>query len=210
MEEVIGLYTEEEAADPRRPLVCFDETGKQLVSETRLPLPPRPGTLERFDYEYQREGTANVFMMVAPRLGWRQVNVTARRTRVDFAHQMRLLVDDYFPQATTIRVVLDNLNTHNPASLYEAFAPEEAKRILGRLEFHHTPKHGSWLNMAEIELSILSRQCLKPRVPDADTLQREINTWQAARNADRARIHWVFSLSDARRKLKRLYPSPSA
>lgn len=209
MEEVISLYTEEEA-DPQRPLICFDETSKQLVRETRLPLPPRPGALERFDYEYERAGTANVFMLVAPRLGWRQVNVTARRTRVDFAHQMRLLVDEHFPQATTIRVVLDNLNTHNPASLYEAFPPVEAKRILDRLEFHHTPKHGSWLNMAEIELSILSRQCLKPRMPNADTLQREIDTWQAARNADKARIHWVFRLEDARRKLKRLYPSPSA
>ena len=210
MEAVISLYTEETEAGLCRPLVCFDETSKQLVSETRLPLPPRPGALERFDYEYERQGTANIFMMVAPRLGWRQVNVTARRTRVDFALQMRLLVDEYFPQAGVIRVVLDNLNTHDPASLYEAFPPAEAKRLLDRLEFHHTPKHGSWLNLAEIELSILSRQCLKPRVPDADTLQREINTWQAARNADKARIHWVFSLSDARRKLKRLYPSPSA
>ena len=209
MEEVISLYTEEEEPGPLRPLICFDETSKQLVSETRLPLPPRSGALERFDYEYERQGTANVFMMVAPRLGWRQVNVTARRTRVDFAAQMRLLVDDYFPQAGVIRVVLDNLNTHNPASLYEAFPPVEAKRILDRLEFHHTPKHGSWLNMAEIELSILSRQCLKPRAPDADTLQREINLWQAGRNADKARIHWVFNLSDARRKLQRLYPSPS-
>ena len=210
MEEVISLYTEEEEPGPLRPLICFDETSKQLVSETRLPLPPRPGALERFDYEYERAGTANVFMMVAPRLGWRQVNVTARRTRVDFASQMRLLVDDYFPQAGVVRVVLDNLNTHNPASLYEAFPPQEAKRILDRLEFHHTPKHGSWLNMTEIELSILSRQCLKPRVPDTATLQREINLWQAGRNADKAKIHWVFRLSDARRKLKRLYPSTPA
>ena len=145
MEEVISLYTEDGEPDPARPYVCFDETSKQLVAETRQPLPPRPGKLERFDYEYERRGMANVFMLVAPRLGWRQVNVTARRTRVDFALQMRLLVDDYFPQATTIRVVLDNLNTHNPASLYEAFAPQEAKRILDRLEFVHTPKHGSWL-----------------------------------------------------------------
>lgn len=174
MEAVISLYTEEEDPDPCRPLVCFDETSKQLVSETRLPLPPRPGALERFDYEYERCGTANVFMMVAPRLGWRQVNVTARRTRVDFAHQMRLLVDEYFLKAGVVRVVLDNLNTHNPASLYEAFPPQEAKRILDRLEFHHTPKHGSWLNLAEIELSILSRQCLKPRVPDAaNTAKRD-------------------------------------
>ncbi len=153
-------------------------------------------------------------MLVAPRLGWRQVNVTERRTRVDFAHQMRLLVDDYFPPATTIRVVirvvLDNLNTHHPASLYEAFAPKEAKRILVRLEFVHPPRHGSWLNMAEIELSLLSRQCLKPRVPDAETLRQEIAAWQAVRNADHARLHWTFCLEDARRKLHRLYPAPSA
>lgn len=189
MEEVISLYTEDGDADPARPYVCFDETSKQLVAETRTPLPPRPGKLERFDYEYERRGTVNVFMRVAPRLGWRQVNVTERRTRVDFALQMRLLVDDYFPQADSIRVVLDNLNTHNPASLYEAFAPEEAKRILDRLEFVHTPKHASWMNMAEIELSLLSRQCLKPRVPDAATLRTEINAWQSDRNAGRARIH---------------------
>ena len=210
MEEVISLYTEEGEADPHRPYVCFDETSKQLVAETRQPLPPRPGKLERFDYEYERRGTANVFMLVAPRLGWRQVNVTARRTRVDFALQMRLLVDEYFPQATTVRVVLDNLNTHSPASLYEAFTPEEAKRILDRLEFHHTPKHGSWLNMAEIELSLLTRQCLKTRVPDAETLRAEINAWQAVRNADHARLHWTFRLEDARKKLHRLYPAPSA
>ena len=209
MEDVISLYTEDEA-DPRRPYVCFDETSKQLVAETRAPLPPRPGQAERFDYEYERQGTANVFMLVAPRLGWRQVNVTARRTRMDFAEQMRLLVDEYFPQAETVRVVLDNLNTHSPASLYEAFAPEEAKRLLDRLEFHHTPKHGSWLNMAEIELSLLSRQCLKPRVPDAETLRQEVDAWQRARNADQARIHWAFRLEHARKKLQRLYPSPSA
>ena len=166
MEEVISLYTEEGEPDPARPYVCFDETRKQLGAETRQPLPPKPGKPARFDYEYERRGTANGFLLVAPRLGWRQVNVTARRTRVDFALQRRLLVDDYFPPATTIRVVLDNLNTHNPASLYEAFAPAEAKRILEQLEFIHTPKHASWLNMAEIELSLLSRQCLKPRVPD--------------------------------------------
>lgn len=166
--------------------------------------------MERFDYEYERRGTANVFMLVAPRLGWRQVNVTARRTRVDFAHQMRALVDDYFPQAATIRVGLDNLNTHHPASLYEAFAPEEAKRILDRLEFRHTPKHASWLNMAGIELSLLSRQCLKPRVPDAATLRQEIDAWQDVRNADHARLHWTFRLEDARKKLTRLYPATSA
>ena len=210
MEAVISLYTEEEEPDPLHPYICFDETSKQLVAETRAPLPPRPGKPERFDYEYERKGTANVFMLVAPRLGWRQVNVTARRTRVDFAEQMRLLVDEYFPETTTIRVVLDNLNTHSPASLYEAFPPEEAKRILDRLEFVHTPKHASWLNMAEIELSLLSRQCLKPRVPDAETLRREVDAWQQVRNADQARIHWTFGLEDARRKLTRLYPPTSA
>lgn len=210
MEEVLSLYAEEGEPDPLRPYVCFDETSKQLVAETRQPLPPRPGQPERFDYEYERRGTANVFMLVAPRLGWRQINVTARRTRVDFALQMRLLVDDYFPRAEVIRVVLDNLNTHSPASLYEAFAPAEAKRILDRLEFHHTPKHGSWLNMAEIELSLLSRQCLKARVPDAETLRRDIDAWQSVRNADHARLHWAFRVEDARKKLHRLYPAPSA
>ena len=210
MEEVISLYTEEGEPDPRRPYVCFDETSKQLVAETRAPLPARPGQPERFDYEYERRGTANLFVMVAPRLGWRQVNVTERRTRVDFALQMRLLVDEYFPQAEMIRVVLDNLNTHSPASLYEAFAPAEARRILDRLEFHHTPKHGSWLNMAEIELSVLSRQCLKARVPDAETLRADVDAWQALRNADHARLHWAFRVEDARKKLHRLYPAPSA
>jgi hypothetical protein len=210
MEDVISLYTEEGEADPRRPYVCFDETSKQLVAETRQPLPPRPGKLARFDYEYERRGTANVFLRVAPRLGWRQVNVTARRTRVDFALQMRALVDEYFPRAEVVRVVLDNLNTHSPASLYEAFAPAEAKRILDRLEFHHTPRHGSWLNMAELELSILGRQCLKARVPDAETLRADIAAWQTVRNADHARLHWAFRVEDARKKLHRLYPSPSA
>ena len=207
---MISLYTEEGEVDPARPYVCFDGTSKQLVAETRQPLLPRPGKLECFDYEYARKGTANVFMLVAPRLGWRQVNVTAQCTRVDFALQMRLLVDDYFPQATKTRVVLDNLNTHSPASLYEAFPPAETKRTLDRLEFHHTPKHGSWLSVAEIDLSLLSRQCLKPRVPDAETMRQEINAWQAVRNADPARLHWAFRLEDARKKLTRLYPAPSA
>jgi transposase len=205
MEDLLDLYAE--AYDPACPTVCFDETSKQLVAETRLPLPMAPGNPERVDYEYERNGTANLFLVTEPLTGWRHVDVTDRRTKHDFARQMRDLVDRHFPDATTIRVVLDNLNTHTPAALYEAFAPAEARRVLRKLELHYTPIHGSWLNMAELEFSMLSRQCLGRRIGDRDTLVTEVAAWEAARNEQRATIHWQFTADDARRKLHRLYPS---
>jgi hypothetical protein len=205
MEDVLDLYAE--TYDPVRPTVCFDETSKQLIAETRIPLPMEPGKPERVDYEYERRGTTNLFLVTEPLTGWRHVDVTERRTKHDFAQQMRDLVDRHFPDATTIRVVLDNLNTHTPAALYEAFAPAEARRILRKLEFHFTPVHGSWLNMAELEFSMLSRQCLTRRIGDRDTLVTEVAAWEAARNEQRASIHWQFTVVDARRKLHRLYPS---
>ncbi len=204
MEEVLDVYMLPE--DPAYPLVCMDEASKQLVGETRLPLPAQPGDVAHYDYEYVRNGVANLFMFFAPLVGWRHVQVTERRTRVDWAHAMRALVDVYFPEAIKIRVVSDNLNTHEAGSLYEAFPPEEARRILDRLELHHTPKHGSWLNMAEIELSVLGRQCLDRRIPDAETLQREVTAWQAPRNGTAATMEWRFTTADARIKLKHLYP----
>jgi hypothetical protein len=205
MEDVLDLYTL--PYDPRYPQVCFDETSKQLIGESRTALPAKPGELERYDYEYVRNGVANLFMFFAPLHNWRHVKVTERRTKEDWAYCMRDLVDVHFPQAIRIRLVEDNLNTHDPAALYEVFAPTEAKRILDRLEFHYTPKHGSWLNMAEIEFSLLSRQCLHPRIPDMPTLEREVGAWQAERNQAQATVHWRFTTSDARIKLKRLYPS---
>lgn len=208
MEDVLELYAE--PYDPRRPKVNFDETSKQLTSETRQPLPAQPGQPERFDYEYEREGTRNLFLFTEPQAGWRHLNVTEQRTMVDFAHQMRWLVDEAYPEAEVIRVVLDNLNTHKAASLYEAFAPEEARRIVKKLEFHYTPKHGSWLNMAEIELSVLQRQCLARRIPDQATLVHEVSAWEKERNEKQATIDWRFSVTDAREKLKRLYPSRSS
>lgn len=188
-------------------MVGFDESSKQLVAETRIPLPLAPGHPERFDTEYARNGTANLFLFVQPRGGWRHVEVTERRTKDDFAHQMQALVDRHFPHATVIRLVLDNLNTHTPAALYATFSAAEARRILRKLEFHYTPVHGSWLNMAELEFSLLSRQCLARRIPDRDTLSTEIAAWQTARNEQRATITWQFTVEDARRKLHRLYPS---
>lgn len=208
MEDVLDLYAE--PYDPARPKVNFDEASKQLIAETRTPLPAQAGRPARYDYEYERNGTRNLFLFTEPQAGWRHVNVTAQRTGLDFAHQMRWLVDACYPEAELIRVVLDNLNTHKAASLYEAFAPAEARRILKKLEFHHTPKHGSWLNMAEIELSVLQRQCLARRIPDEATLIKEITAWETQRNKGRATIDWRFSITDAREKLKRLYPSPSA
>jgi hypothetical protein len=205
MEDVLDLYAEPH--DPGRPVVCFDETSKQLVAETRTPLPMAPGKPERVDYEYERKGTANLFLVTQPLGGWRHVDVTDRRTKHDFAEQMRDLVDRHFPNADRIRVVLDNLNTHTPGALYEAFAPEEARRVLRKLEFHYTPVHGSWLNMAELEFSMLSRQCLDRRIGDRDLLTAEVAAWEHARNAQRATIHWQFTVHDARRKLHRLYPS---
>jgi hypothetical protein len=206
MEDVLDLYAEPYA--PQRPKVTFDETSKQLLADTRAPLPARAGQPGRYDYSYEREGTRNLFLFCEPHTGWRHIAVTAQRTKVDFAHQMRWLVDERYPQAEVIRVVLANLNTHKPASLYEAFAPQEARRLAKKLEFHYTPKHGRWLNMAEIEFSILARQCLARRIPDDATLKHEVLAYQVRRNAERATIDWRFSLSDARTKLHRLYPSP--
>jgi hypothetical protein len=188
-------------------VVGFDETSKQLVAETRLPLPMAPGQPERCDYEYARNGTANLFLCCQPLGGWRHVEVTDRRTKHDFALQMRDLVDRHFPDAELIRVVLDNLNTHTPAALYEAFPPAEARRLLKQLEFHYTPVHGSWLNMAELEFSMLSRQCLGRRIPDRATLATEVAAWETIRNEQQATIRWQFTVEDARIKLHRLYPS---
>ena len=205
MEDVLDLYAEPH--DPARPVVCFDELSKQLVAETRAPLPAEPGRPERFDYEYERRGTANLFLACQTLAGWRHVAVTDRRTKHDFAEQMRELVDVHFPDADKIRVVLDNLNTHTPAALYEAFPAAEARRIARKLDFRHTPVHGSWLNMAELEFSMLARQCLGRRIPDRATLATEVAAWAAARNERRATIRWQFTVEDARSKLHRLYPS---
>lgn len=204
MEDVLDLYTQ--PADPTRPLVCLDETSKQLIGETRTPLPAQPGQPERYDYEYVRNGVANLFMCFAPFQNWRHVKVTEHRTKADWAACIRELVDEHFPDATRIIVIEDHLNTHNPAVLYEVFEPAEAKRLLERLEFHYTPKHGSWLNMAEIELSVLSRQCLEQRIPDQLTLSKQVTAWEKARNQAKATINWRFTTKDARIKLKRLYP----
>ena len=207
MEDVLDLYAE--VYDASRPTVSFDETSKQLIAETRVPLSARPGEVKRFDYEYERNGVCNLFMFCEPKRGWRHVAVTAQRTMKDFAQQMRWLVDEAFPEAERVRVVLDNLNTHKAAALYETFVPEEARRILRKLEFHYTPKHGSWLNIAEIELSVFSRQCLNRRIPDEETLRSEIKKLEEARNAAAAKIEWRFTTEAARRKLQRLYPSTS-
>lgn len=207
MEDVLALYAE--PYDPQRPKVNFDETSKQLIGEARQPLPARPGQAARYDYEYKRNGTRNVFLFCEPQAGWRHVAVTEHRAMQDFAHQMKWLVDERYPEVEVIRVVLDNLNTHKPASLYETFPPAEAHRLRQKLEFHYTPKHGSWLNMAEIELSVLARQCLQRRIATAATLQRELAAVEAVRNAARATIDWQFTTTDARVKLHRLYPSTS-
>lgn len=204
MEDVLDLYAR--PYDPRRPQVCFDEHMVQLIAEKRHPLPPKPGHPERFDYEYQRMGTRNLFLFFQPLAGWRHVRVTEQRTKIDFAHCMPYLVDELFPEADCVVLVLDNLNTHTPAALYEAFEPPEAKRILDRLEFHYTPKHGSWLNMVEIEIGVVSEQCLDQRIPDADTLQAEVAAWEASRNDQKATVDWQFTTAHAREKLKRLYP----
>ncbi len=205
MEDVLSVYTR--AYDSRYPIVCFDETSKQLVKETRLPLPPEPGQPKRYDYEYERNGVCNLFMFSEPLAGWRHVAVTKRRTKQDYAHQMKYLVDVRYPQAERITLVHDQLNTHDPSALYETFEPKEAKRILDKLEIHYTPKHGSWLNMAEIELSVLARQCLDRRIPDQAALNREVAAWEKCRNAQSRTIDWHFTTEDARIKLKRLYPS---
>jgi transposase len=203
MEEVLDLYSQ--PYDAAYPQVCFDERPVQLLGETYAPLPLQPGQARRYDYEYERAGTANLFMIVQPLTGWRMVKTTQRRTKVDFAVCMQELVDVHFPEATRIRVVLDNLNTHNPSALYAAFEPHEARRILRKLEFHYTPKHGSWLNMAEIEISVLSRQCLQQRLPTISDLDREVTAWTRDRNAREVKIKWCFNLDHARTKLARLY-----
>jgi hypothetical protein len=205
MEDVLDVY--QRPPDPKRPQVCFDETSKELHGEVRDPLRLIPGHPACYDTEYARHGTANLFLMCAPLLGWREVKVTARRTRVDWAECIRELVDVHFPEAEKIVLVLDNLNTHEPASLYTAFEPAEAKRLWDKLEVHHTPKHGSWLNIAEIELSVLGRQCLARRIADAGLLAEEVAAWVAARNADGSTVDWRFTTADARIKLKRLYPT---
>ena len=205
MEDVLDVY--KRPLDPKRPLVCFDESPEQLVSETRQALPMAPGQLEKYDYEYRREGVSNLFMFFAPLQNWRCVKVTQQRTKVDWAYCMRDLVDIHFPQAEKIVMVQDQLNTHSPACLYEVFVPAEAKRILDRLEFHSTPKHGSWLNMAEIELSILNRQCLHRCIPSQTILIRETEAWVLQRNHKQATVNWQFTTDNARIKLKRLYPS---
>jgi hypothetical protein len=205
MEDVLEVYTR--PYDPQHPQVCIDETSKQLVAETRCPIPAAPGQPERIDYEYERKGTANLFMVFEPLAGQRRVQVTERRTAVDFAHLLREVIDEQYPQAEKIVLVMDNLNTHKPASLYEAFAPAEARRLLERLEIHYTPKHGSWLNMAETELSVLATQCLDRRIPDSITLAQEVAAWEHQRNTAKCRVDWRFTTHDARIKLKRLYPS---
>ena len=204
MEDTLELY--KRPHDSARPMVCFDEASKQLTKETRLPLPMEPGQPERCDYEYERNGTANLFMLFAPLEGWRHVKATDRRTAVDYAQVIKELADIHFPQAEKILLVQDNLNTHAKASLYEAFPPEEARRLVERFEWHYTPKHGSWLNMAESELAILSSQCLDRRIPDKDTLIAEVAAWQNKRNANHTKADWRFTAADARIKLKRLYP----
>jgi transposase len=205
MEEVLQVYTS--PIDPDSPLVCFDESSKQLISQTREPLPVQPGQPKRFDYEYQREGVCNLFMFFEPLTGSRHVEVTHQRTSIDYAQQMKYLVDERHPQAKKIRVVQDNLNTHVKASLYKSFTPAEARRILDKLEFHYTPKHGSWLNMAEIELSVLNRQCLNRRISNKDILIEEVAAWEQRRNQNSSPVDWRFTTEDARIKLKRLYPS---
>jgi hypothetical protein len=206
MEAVLDVYAR--PFDPRRPLVCFDEGGKELQRDTRPSLPTIPKHAAKIDYEYARHGSANLFLWVAPLLGRRGVTITERRTRIEFAAALKDLVDVQFPDAEQIVLVLDNLNTHDPASLYAAYPPAEAKRIWEKLELHHTPKHGSWLNCAEIELSVLARQCLDRRIPDRATLEREVAAWVANRNARQIGVRWQFTTDHARTKLATLYPVP--
>ncbi len=204
MEDLLALYTQ--PVDPKRPLVCMDEVPKQLLADIRDPLPAKPGQPQRVDYEYRRQGIANLFMFFEPLRGQRHVQVSETRTRLDWAAALRMLSDEIHPEAEKIIVVLDNLNTHTPAAFYLAFEPEEARRLVQRFEFHFTPKHGSWLNMAEIELSVLSRQCLKQRISDQETLAQEVQAWVHDRNSKVVKVDWRFSTADARIKLKRLYP----
>ena len=204
MEDVLRVY--QLPYDRAYPVVCMDEASKQLIGEVNAPLPLGVGHVKCEDYEYERKGVCNQFMCCEPLRGWRHVRVTTRRTRRDWAECIRELVDVYYPQTTRIRLVLDNLNTHTGASLYEAFPPEEARRLLDRLEFHHTPKHASWLNMAEIEIGVLQQQCLDRRLDDVEWLRREIGAWEGRRNKHQVKIHWSFTIAVARQKLKKLYP----
>ncbi len=205
MEDVLDVY--KRPYDPKRPNVCLDETSKQLIGETRTPVPTSPGQPARYDYEYKRNGVANLFMMFEPLIGKRHVKVTQRRTKIDWAHCVREMVDQIYPDVEQIVLVMDNLNTHNKSSLYEAFEPAEAKRIADKLEIHYTPKHGSWLDIAEIELGILARQCLSRRIDNMEQLKDEVAAWQVIRNTAEAKVNWRFTTKDARIKLKRLYPS---
>jgi len=205
MEDVLDVY--KRPYDPKRPQVCFDERPKQLVAELRLPLSGRPGQYSRYDYEYKRNGVANMFMMFEPLAGKRYVKITQRRTKIDWAWCMHQLVDEIYPQAEQVVLVMDNLNTHSKASLYEAFEPAEAKRIADKLEIHYTPKHGSWLNMAEVEISVMERQCLSERMGNIEHLETEALAWAERRNVKEAKVDWRFTTADARIKLKKLYPS---
>jgi transposase len=205
MEDVLDVY--KRPYDPKRPQVCFDERPKQLVADVRKPIAAYPGRPARYDYEYKRNGVANLFMIFEPLKSQRQVKVTDRRTKKDFAECMRQLVDDIYPDAEQIILVMDNLNTHKKASLYEAFEPAQAKRIADKLEIHYTPRHGSWLNMAEIEISVMSRQCLRERMDNVQKLAKEALLWQRHRNCKDAKVDWRFTTDDARIKLKKLYPS---
>ena len=204
MEDVLEVYTR--PYDPSRPQVCLDEKNKQLVKEVREPLAVKPGRIARYDYEYERNGTANLFIVCEPLAGWRHLKVTERRTKIDWAWCIKELIDVHYPQAEKIVLVMDNLNTHTPAALYEAFDPVEARRLVESLEIHYTPNHGSWLNMAEIELSVLARQCLDRRIPDREALAEEVEAWEAERNAVASSIEWRFTSDEARIKLKHLYP----
>ena len=208
MENVLDLYAEE--PDPARPVVCFDESPTQLIGEAREPIPAKPGQLGRYDYEYRRNGTANLFVFLDAHRPWRHIKLTDRRAAVDFAACMRELVDVHYPKADRIRVVLDNLSTHSMGALYEAFTPDEARRILSRLEFHYTPKHASWLNMVEIEIGVLKGQCLDRRIGDRERLEAEIAAWVQQRNEAGARIRWMFTTAVARTKMGKAYPAPAA
>jgi hypothetical protein len=206
MEDVLEVYAR--PFDPAHPLLCFDEGGKELQADTRPAQPMAPEHPARVDYEYARHGSANLFLTLAPLLGWRHVQVTERRTRVDFAHAMRDLLDGPFADAERVVLVLDNLNTHRPAAFYEAFAPAEARRLLAKIEWHFTPPHGSWLNCAEIELSVLARQCLSRRIPDDAALATEVAAWATRRNTTQVGVDWHFTTADARTTLRHLYPIP--
>lgn len=205
MEDVLEVY--KRPYDPRRPVVCLDETSKQLIGEVQTPVPGAPGQVAQYDYEYVRNGVANLFMISEPLAGHRAVEVTDRRTKKDYARCLRKIADEMYPDAEVVVLVQDNLNTHSPASLYEAFEPAEAKRLANRFELHYTPKHGSWLDMAEIELGILGRQCLSRRIDNVDDLRRETKGWEAGRNSAGTTVNWQFTTADARIKLRRLYPS---